>query len=151
MEVIGLSASVTTLIDVTLKTIKYLSRVKEASNDRLTLSTEISSLLPLLMDLRDQIDEKNNGETWFDCVRSLGVKNGPVDQLREALEQLTEKLKPKSKSGLKNLTRALIWPFDKDYCEEILRKVERAKNIINLAVQRDTLYVEFRANEHYRS
>ncbi|KAL8977809.1 MAG: hypothetical protein Q9205_006464 [Flavoplaca limonia] len=89
------------------------------------------------MDLRDQIDQKNNGEAWFDCVRSLGVKNGPVNQLREALEQLTEKLKPKSKSGLKNLTRALIWPFDKDYCEEILRKIERAKSRISLAVQRD--------------
>ncbi|KAL8896861.1 MAG: hypothetical protein Q9192_002870 [Flavoplaca navasiana] len=138
MEVIALSASVTTLIDVTLKTIKYLTRVKEASNDRLTLSTETSSLLPLLMDLRDQIDQKNNGEAWFECVRSLGVKNGPVDQLREALEQLTEKLKPKSKSGLKNLTCALIWPFDKDYCEEILRKIERVKTRISLAVQRDT-------------
>ena len=139
MEAIALSASVTTLIDVTLKTIKYLTRVKEASNDRLTLSTETSSLLPLLMDLRDQIDQKNNEEAWFDCVRSLGVKNGPVDQLREALKQLTEKLKPKSKSGLKNLTRAFIWPFDKDYCEEILRKIERVKTRISLAVQRDTL------------
>ncbi|KAL9034131.1 MAG: hypothetical protein Q9180_005577, partial [Flavoplaca navasiana] len=138
MEVIGLSASVSTLIDVTLKTIKYLTRIKEASNDRLTLSTETSSLLPLLMDLRDQIDQKNNGEAWFDCVRSLGDKNGPIDQLREALVQLTEKLKPKSKSGLKNLTRAFIWPFDKDYCEEILRKIERVKSKISLAVQRDT-------------
>ncbi|KAL9630398.1 MAG: hypothetical protein Q9204_004740, partial [Flavoplaca sp. TL-2023a] len=58
-------------------------------------------------------------------------------QLREALEQLTEKLKPKSKSGLKNFTRAVIWPFDKDYCEEILSKIERAKSRISLAVQRD--------------
>ncbi|KAL9629418.1 MAG: hypothetical protein Q9204_005283, partial [Flavoplaca sp. TL-2023a] len=59
-------------------------------------------------------------------------------QLGEALEQFTEKLKPKRKSGLKNLTRALIWPFDKDYCEEILRKIERVKTRISLAVQRDT-------------
>ncbi|KAL9023012.1 MAG: hypothetical protein Q9196_007428, partial [Gyalolechia fulgens] len=120
-------------------TIKYLNRVKEASDDRLRLSTEISSLLPLLIDLRNQVEQNTNGEAWFDCVRSLGVENGPIDQLREALEQLTKKLKPKPKSGLKNLTRAFIWPFDKAYCDEILGTVERTKNRISLAVQRDTL------------
>lgn len=139
MEVIGLSAGLATLIEVTTKTIKYLNRVREASHDRWTLSVETTSLLPLLIDLRNQVDQESNGEAWFDCVRSLGAENGPMDQLREALVQLTQKLKPKPKGGLKDLTRAFIWPFDKVYCEEILRKIERVKNIISLAVQRDTL------------
>ncbi|KAL8940361.1 MAG: hypothetical protein Q9216_002852 [Gyalolechia sp. 2 TL-2023] len=138
MEVVGLSASVTTLINVTVKTIKYLNQVKGASDERLWLAAETSTLLPLLFDLRNQVDQKSNGEAWFDNVRLLGVEKGPIDQLREALVHLTEKLKPKPKGGLKNLTRAFIWPFNKEYCEELLRKVERVKNLVSLAVQRDT-------------
>ncbi|KAL8906113.1 MAG: hypothetical protein Q9171_006404 [Xanthocarpia ochracea] len=138
MEAVGLVGSIAALINVTLKTIKYLNSVKEASDDRLKLSAETSSLLPLLISLKNQVDQKSNGEVWFDCVKSLAVENGPIDQLREALVQLTEKLKPKPKNGLKNFTRAIVWPFDKCYCEEILGKVERAKSRISLAVQQDT-------------
>ena len=139
MDVVSPAASIAALIDVTLKTIKYLNSVKEASDDRLKLSVETTSLLPLLINLKNQVDQKTNGEAWFDCVKSLAVENGPIDQLREALLQLTKKLKPKPKNGLKNLTRAFIWPFDKGYCEEILKKVERVKTRISLAVQQDTL------------
>lgn len=139
MEVVGLAASIAALINVTAKTIKYLNSVTEASDDRLRLSAETSSLLPLLIDLQNQVNRRSNGEAWFDCVRSLGVKNGPIDQLREALVQLTEKVKLKSKSGLKNLTRAFVWPFDQDYCDGMLAKIERAKSRISLAVQQDTL------------
>ena len=135
MEVVSLTASIAALIDVTLKTIKYLNSVKEASDERLKLSAETSSLLPLLINLKNQVDQKSNGEVWFDCVELLAVENGPIDQLREALVQLTEKLKPKPKNGLKILTRAFIWPFNKEYCDELLGKVERAKSRISLAVQ----------------
>ncbi|KAL8920069.1 MAG: hypothetical protein Q9172_004654 [Xanthocarpia lactea] len=138
MEAVGLAGNIAALINVTLKTIKYLNSVKEASDDRLRLSAETSSLLPLLINLKNQVDQKSNGEVWFDCVKSLAVENGPIDQLREALVQLTEKLKTKPKIGLKNLTRAIVWPFDKGYCEEILGKVERAKSRISLAIQQDT-------------
>ncbi|KAL8858822.1 MAG: hypothetical protein Q9178_004739 [Gyalolechia marmorata] len=138
MEAVGLAGSIAALINVTLKTIKYLNSVKEASDDRLKLSAETSSLLPLLINLKNQVDRKSNGEVWFDCVKSLAVENGPIDQLREALVQLTEKVKPKTKNGLKNLTRAFVWPFEKGYCEQILWKVERAKSRISLAVQQDT-------------
>ncbi|KAI4120703.1 MAG: hypothetical protein LQ338_006827 [Usnochroma carphineum] len=98
MEAVGLAASIATLIGVTAKTIKYLNKVREASADRSRLFDEASSLLPLLGNLKNQVEQESNKEAWFDCVRSLAVGNGPIDQLREAFLQLTEKLKPKKEA-----------------------------------------------------
>ncbi|KAL8812638.1 MAG: hypothetical protein Q9200_000866 [Gallowayella weberi] len=136
MEPIGLTASLAHLITITVKTIKYLNSVKDASSDRASLFHEVSNLLPLLVKLQAQINEAKQSEPWFDCVRSLGVENGPLDQLRDALVQLTKKLKPKQ--GVEKAARAFIWTFDKAYCETVLQKIERVKSRTSLALQGDT-------------
>lgn len=136
MEAVGLVASLAQLINITAKTIKYLNSVKEASKERASLYQEASSLLPLLVRLQTQINEAKQFEPWFDCVRALGVENGPLDQLREALVALTKKLKPKS--GVEKAVRAFIWTFDNAYCESILQKIERVKSMAALALQGDT-------------
>ncbi|KAL9022255.1 MAG: hypothetical protein Q9180_008571, partial [Flavoplaca navasiana] len=132
MEIASLTASVTQLIDVTAKAIKYLNSVKEASKERAILFQEASSLLPLLT----QINAARS-EPWFDYTKLLGIENGPLDQLQEALVQLTKKLKPKR--GVEKAARAFIWTLDKAFCENILHKIERVKSSISLALQGDTL------------
>ncbi|KAL8721440.1 MAG: hypothetical protein Q9225_001885 [Loekoesia sp. 1 TL-2023] len=136
MEAVGLVASISQLIDITAKTIKYLNSVKDASGERSRLFLEASSLLPLLATLQDQVGRVDKEEARFDSVRSLAAEHGPLDQLRKALEQLGEKLKPKK--GVKNATRAFIWTLDKAYCENLLATIERAKSSIGLALQGDT-------------
>ncbi|KAL8691378.1 MAG: hypothetical protein Q9224_004193 [Gallowayella concinna] len=136
MEAVGITASLVQLIAITAKTIKYLNSVKDASKDRASLFHEVSSLLPLLVTLQAQVNEAKQSEPWFDCVRSLGVENGPLDQLGEALVQLTKKLKPKQ--GVEKAAHAFIWKFDKAYCETILEKIERVKSRTSLALQGDT-------------
>lgn len=137
MEAVGLIASITQLIDVTAKTIKYLRSVKDASADRLQLLLEASSLSSLLISLEVQAKGAGKEEAWFDRVRSLAVKHGPLDQVRKALEQLAERLKPKK--GVKNVTRAFVWTLDKAYCENLMKTIERAKSSVGLALQGDTL------------
>lgn len=56
MDVVSPAASITALINVILKTIKYLNSVKEASNNRLKLSVETTSLLLLFINLKNQVD-----------------------------------------------------------------------------------------------
>ena len=85
------------------------------------------------MEVQNKVEEENQTEPWFEGIKSLAVENGPLDQLREALEQLAKKLKPRT--GVKGVTRAWIWTLDKNYCDEILKKVERLKSRINLALQ----------------
>ncbi|KAL8758457.1 MAG: hypothetical protein Q9199_001475 [Rusavskia elegans] len=139
MEAVGLVASIAQLINVTAKTIKYLNSVKDASEDRLRLLQETTSLLPLFVKLQGQVEAAKTDKSvqWFDGVRSLAIEHGPLDQLRAALEQLAKRLKPKT--GLKNVAHAFIWTFDKDYCEALLARIERAKSAINLALLGDTL------------
>ncbi|KAI4257361.1 MAG: hypothetical protein L6R42_005724 [Xanthoria sp. 1 TBL-2021] len=138
MEVVGLVASITQLISVTAKTIKYLNSVKDASEDRSKLLQETTSLLPLFVNLQGQVEAAKTDKSvqWTDGVRSLAIENGPLDQLRAALEQLAKRLKPKT--GLKNVAHAFVWTFDKDYCEALLARIERAKSAINLALLGDT-------------
>ncbi|KAI4262156.1 MAG: hypothetical protein L6R42_002664, partial [Xanthoria sp. 1 TBL-2021] len=138
MEAVGLVASIVQLINVTAKTIKYLNSVKDASEDRSRLLQETTSLLPLFVKLQGQVEvaKTERSVQWFDGVSSLAIENGPFDQLRAALEQLAKRLKPKT--GLKNVAHAFVWTFDKDYCEALLARIERAKSAINLALLGDT-------------
>lgn len=67
---------------------------RDASDDRSRLLREVSSLLPLLANLENQVRlAKSTAEPWFDCIKCLAIPNGPIDQLREALEVLAGKLK----------------------------------------------------------
>ncbi|KAL8649948.1 MAG: hypothetical protein Q9226_005354, partial [Calogaya cf. arnoldii] len=138
MEPIGITASLAQLIHFTIKTVKYLSSVKDAPKDRAGLLKEVSSLVPLLVGLQDHIDEAKQPDTRLVGLRSLIVNNGPLDQLRQTLEQLTDELKPKK--GIEKIARNLIWTLDKPYCENMLQVIERAKSTINLGLVGDTLY-----------
>ncbi|KAI4093087.1 MAG: hypothetical protein LQ344_003070, partial [Seirophora lacunosa] len=136
MEVVASAASISQLIDATLKTIKYLNKVKHTSEGRSRLTREVTLLLTLLGSLDSQVTRASNSEPWFDCVRSLAVENGPIDQLRLALEELAKRLKPTKR--LKIITHAFTWPFDQAYCEHLLGKIERVKSSVSLALQGDT-------------
>ncbi|KAL8670031.1 MAG: hypothetical protein Q9168_005406 [Polycauliona sp. 1 TL-2023] len=136
MEAIGVAASLAQLIESTAKTIKYLNGVREASKDRAVVLQEVSSLLPLLVSLQTQVDESKQSEPHLAGIRSLAVTNGPLDQLRDALENLARKLKPKK--GIENAARNIIWTLDKAYCVDLLNKIERVKSSICLVLQGDT-------------
>lgn len=137
MEAVGLAASIIQLISVTTKTVKYLNNVKNATKDRARLSEEVISLLALLMKLRDKVEEPTTTNTWLTGVRVLGVGNGPLDQLKVAMEKLVKRLKPLS--GIKGAGRALIWTLDKEECLAALSKIERLKTLIGLALQEELL------------
>ncbi|KAL8716489.1 MAG: hypothetical protein Q9225_006190 [Loekoesia sp. 1 TL-2023] len=135
MDPVNFAASIGTLIGATAKAVKYLNCVRNASNERKTLSREATDLLPVLVRLKNQVDEPKQSEPWFESLNLLATEEGAFDQLQEALEKLTEKLKPEK--GIKNIARNFIWTLDKDECDETLRKIERVKSRINLALQGD--------------
>ena len=141
MEVVGAVASIAQLINITAKTIKYLNSVKDASEDRSRLLQETSSLLPLFISLQGKVEAAKNHQSveWLRHVRDLAVENGPLDQLRSALEHLAKRLKPRH--GLKGVAYAFVWTLHKDESEALLARIERVKSTIILALHGDTLYV----------
>ncbi|KAI9774337.1 MAG: hypothetical protein M1840_004231 [Geoglossum simile] len=140
ITVVALAASIVQLIDATTKALKYLNDVKDALRDRATLAREVTSLLPLLTDLRYKVEEASSThDPWFAGVRTLGVEGGPLDQLKDTMVDLTKKLKPETgaKNICKRLARTLVWTIDKGQINNILSKIERLKTRVSLALQGD--------------
>lgn len=136
-EVIGLVAFITQVIGVTTKTIQYLSDVKDAPKERAKLAREASSLVALLTDLRYKAEDVKSIDPWFASVRSLGADMGPLQQFRDAMEELGRKLKPQT--GVAKFGKALLWTIDKNDIKDILAKIERLKTTVGLALQIDHL------------
>jgi hypothetical protein len=134
---IGLVANIIQLIDATTTAIKYLNDVKDAPKDRATLAREAANLLVLLMDLRCKVEEAEPTDPCFIGVRSLGVKGGPLDQFKEAMENLAKEMKPQT--GVKKLGKTLLWTLDKNNISDILSKIERLKTLVILALGKDHL------------
>ena len=136
---IGAGASVLQLVGVAGKAIKYLNEIKNAPRQRFRLSQELNSLYGILIELQSREDEANAREDdeWLKGFRSLTVKLGPIEQLESALESIVNKAKPVSK--LKNIGKALVWPFTIKEVEEILKQIERQKSTITFALQGDQM------------
>jgi hypothetical protein len=100
---------------------------------------EASSLLTLLMSLRYDLEQSTAEDAWFVGIRSIGVKDGPLDQLKEVLEMVARKLRPHS--GLKKLGSKLMWPIEKQELVSVLQRIERTKTLISLAYNMDNLWV----------
>jgi hypothetical protein len=98
---------------------------------------EASSANILLNIFNSRVKRAKSEDEWFIGVRTLGVENGPLDQLKAALQILVSKLKPVE--GLKKAGKLLTWSFDKKDIVTTLSKMERVKSQINLALTNDLL------------
>lgn len=139
MDPVSFAASVTALYSATAKTIKYLIDVKNAPNEQETLLREAVDILPIIGRLDNQVKESRQSGNWNQSLELLATEHGAFDQLREALEKLYKKLKPGK--GIKKVVHNLVWTLDKRECEEALKKIERVKSRISLALQDDIQYV----------
>jgi hypothetical protein len=144
MDPLSITASVITVLQLSAKVLSYLADVKCASKDRETCELEISNLYSLLIKLRSRLEEGSSGESWYTAVRALGIEHGPLDQFKQALEQLQAKITGKGKS--QKIRDALIWKFSKEEVRNILDRIERLKTLVNIALQQDSWLVSNQQN-----
>ena len=136
MDPLSVTASIVALLEFSAKVIGYLNDVKNGSEDRGNVLSEIASVNCMLYSLQEKAHEHKQNDAWSSTFQSLDVSKGPLDQIRTALESLSSKLAPSSTS-LKKVRKAITWPFQKGEIKEILERIERAKALLNLARQND--------------
>lgn len=132
---LSIISSITAILQLAGKVVKFLSDVKDASTTCARILVEIGSLNGLLSSIKVLLDEAEAGEVWSATARSLGAPNGPLAQFKLALEQVATRIEPiiwSRKAG-----RAFVWPFRKDEVMDILYVLERQKTLFIFALQND--------------
>jgi hypothetical protein len=68
--------------------IGYPNNVKVALKECQQCTIEASNTQHLLINLRYCLEQGQAGNPWFTAIRALNIENGPLDQYKQALEQL---------------------------------------------------------------
>ena len=135
MDPVSLAASIIALAELTGKVLGYLHSVKNASKERKSFIQEATSALGLLNGLHFRVENAEPESNWFVAVRGLASPGGPLEQYREALELLQERLSPSI--SLHRVGKALEWHFSKPEVQRIFQTIERLKSLTQIALEQD--------------
>ena len=137
MDPLSVTASVIAILQLTGAVITQLNDVKNAPKECQQCTIEACNLQSLLICLRYRLEQGQKGDPWFTTVRTLNVKNGPLDQYKRALEQLQSKVDVGNSAN--RIKRRLVWKFSKAEVAEILARMERLKTHVNIVLNNDDL------------
>jgi hypothetical protein len=138
MDPLSVTASIIAILQLSSKVIGYLNDVKEASKDRARCAIEATNLHSLLTNLRFRLEEGDVSTSWFTAIRGLNTENGPLDQFKEALQLLQDRMIER-KSRFGQAVNVLTWKFKKEEIDPILQTMERLKTLVGIALQMDHL------------
>jgi len=137
MDGLSVAASVIAVLQLAGEVIKYLNGVKDAPKECQQCTIEASNLQSLLINLLYHLNQGKSGDAWFTAVRALNVENGPLDQYKQALEQLRSRVG--IQGGVREVKRQLLWKFSKEEVTSILARLERLKSLVSVALEMDQL------------
>ncbi|KAH8707190.1 ankyrin repeat domain-containing protein [Phaeosphaeriaceae sp. PMI808] len=135
MEPLSVTASIIAVLQLSAKVLGYLNDVKDAPKGRTQCAIEILNLNSLLYKLKDHVENRDSKQPWHITVQDLAVKNGPLDQFKQALEILQSKIIDGGR--LKKVSEALVWKFKKEEIASILDRIEHLKSLVEIALQMD--------------
>src|SRR5271154_5619744 len=135
MDGLSDAASIITVLQVTVEVIKYLNDIKDAPKECQQCATEASNLHSLLINLLYHLNQGQTGDRWYTAVRALNIENGPLDQYKQALEQLRSRVE--IQDGVQKVKRRLLWKFSKEEVASILARMERLNSLVNIALEMD--------------
>jgi hypothetical protein len=137
MAGVGEAASIIAVLQLTGTVIGYLNNVKNAPEECQRCTIEASNIQSLLINLRYRLEQGQAGDSWFIAVRALNIENGPLDQYKQALEQLLSKVE--GQHGVQKIKSRLLWNFRKEEVASILARMERLNSRVSIALQMDQL------------
>lgn len=134
ISLVGLVAGVAQLIDSTRKVVQYCKEIKHAPKGKAMFAQESSSLLSLLISLRDDLKKANENDHWPTALRATELEGGLIDQLSQSLKEVTRKLE--RPHGPKAVYWKFSWPLEKQEVKDLLVKIDRMKSSIQLVYTR---------------
>ena len=137
MDGLSTSASIIAVLQLTGAVIGYLNDVKDAPKECQQCTIEASNIQNLLINLRYRLEQGHAGDPWFTAIRALNIENGPLDQYKQALEQLQSRAE--IQDGVQKVKRRLLWKFGKEEITSILARMERLKSLVSFALENDHL------------
>lgn len=132
-----MTASIIAVLQLTTALTGYFNDVRNATSEQERVAVEASNLCGLLTSLRFRVAAARFDEPWFNQVKMLGIKHGPLDQLKDILETMVEKISTSRKRD--HIKSALMWKFTKKEVEDALKQMERLKTLITCALTDDLL------------
>ncbi|KAK0184895.1 hypothetical protein F5146DRAFT_1006310 [Armillaria mellea] len=128
------ASSIISLIDISNTIVGYLKDVKDAPKERDELNRELSNLTIYLDTVHRLTQTAAADDPWLETVQRL---SGPFAQLDELLKSVKTKLEPAPDGPLGKMKQRLLWKFSKESVEDSLKKIERIKSLVLVAVQHD--------------
>ncbi|KAL5377140.1 hypothetical protein DPSP01_009953 [Paraphaeosphaeria sporulosa] len=135
MDPLSVTASIIAVLQLSAKVLVYISDIKDAPRERSHCEAEISNLSALLRALRDHVQTGDLSLPWYAAVAELAAPKGLFDQFKQALEALQNKIIDGGR--LKKLGEALVWKFKKEEIASVLDRIERLKQLVEIALQMD--------------
>jgi hypothetical protein len=146
MDGLSVAASVIAVWQLTNEVIQYLNDVKDAPKECQQCVIEASNLLGPLISLRFRSEQAQIGDPWFEQLRKLNAKDGPLDQYKEALELLRTRVE--IGDSIQKVKRRLLWRFNKEQVAGILARMERLKSLVSIALEMDHRQVSRNGKEY---
>ncbi|KIX09433.1 uncharacterized protein Z518_00513 [Rhinocladiella mackenziei CBS 650.93] len=142
MEAVGAAAGVVALIELAAKISsacgQYLGAVKNATKDINRLRKEVQELQGLLEQVHQHLDGPNAAR-----LAASRVMKDAIETCRSELPVLNQRLTPTRARKLISRVnvQALKWPFETADVDKFLRRLERCKQSILLALQVDQTHL----------
>ena len=137
LDPLSMTASIITILELTSKLTGYINDVRHASKEQKKVVMEASNLYGLLTSLCFRVEEARASEPWLNQVKLLGIKDGPLDQFKNALKKMVEQIPSSKKTD--QIKSALMWKFTKVEVENALKRMERLKTLVHYALTNDLM------------
>jgi hypothetical protein len=138
MDPLSVAARIIAILQLSNKVIGYMNDVKEASKERAKCAIEATNLHSLLTNLRYRLEDADANTPWSTAVRALAIDKGPLDQFKQTLELLNDRMTGAT-GHVGKMREGLMWKFKRQEIEDVLRSIERLKALVGIALQMDHL------------
>lgn len=148
MEVVGLVASVATLVETANFVRRTLSDYRKGGKDRDKLLAEVDGLKTLLDRLKgDNENAAKSGkqEPWLDIVGQLSQNGGTLEQIEDVMSEV--KLKIERKQGFRGALVHWTWPFVREDVDRNVRQMQRLSQNVAVVLQDASLKLTLAINE----